>query len=68
MILNNLSVFSAMARNYSSEAMNRGMIGYTIKREFGPFTPREFSQYASATGDDAAKYSAPDAPAPSNRN
>lgn len=64
MILNNLSVFSAMARNYSSEAMNRGMIGYTIKREFGPFTPREFSQYASATGDDAAKYSAPDAPAP----
>lgn len=64
MILNNLSVFSAMARNYSADAMNRGMIGYTIKREFGPFTQREFDQYAAATGDNLSRYSGQDSPAP----
>ncbi|HOP30401.1 MAG TPA: MaoC/PaaZ C-terminal domain-containing protein [Spirochaetota bacterium] len=64
MILNNIQVFSAMARNYHSAAMNRSMIGYTLKNEFGPFTQREFDQYAAATNDDLSKYSSPDAPAP----
>lgn len=64
MILKNISVFSAMARNYSSDAMNRGMIGYTIKRDFGPFTQSDFNQYAAATNDDVAKYSPADATAP----
>lgn len=64
MILNNISVFSAMARNYHTAAMNRSMIGYTIKKEFGPFTQREFDQYAAATGDDPAKYFTTDSPAP----
>lgn len=64
MILNNITVFSAMAKNYSSAAMNRGMIGYTLKREFGPFTQMELDDYASATCDDVKKYSLTGAPAP----
>lgn len=64
MILNNIPVFSAMARNYHSAAMNRSMIGYTLKRNFGPFTQREFDEYASATNDDLSKYSSAEASAP----
>jgi len=64
MILNNLTVFSAMAKNYHSAAMNRGMIGYTIKRDFGPFTQIEFNEYAAATNDDNSKYYPVNAAAP----
>lgn len=64
MILNNISVFSAMAKNYHSAAMNRSMIGYTIKRDFGSFSQKEFDEYAAATNDELSKYSPADAPAP----
>jgi len=64
MILNNISILSAMAKNHSSAAMNRGMIGYTIKRDFGPFSQKEFHEYARATNDSIDKYSGDEAPAP----
>lgn len=56
MILNNLPIFSAMARNFRSDQMNRGMIGYTITGEFGPFSQKELNDYADATCDDRNKY------------
>lgn len=56
MILNNIPIFRAMARNYKSAGMNRGLIGFTIKNEFGPFTQREIDEYANATCDDPGKY------------
>lgn len=64
MILGNISVFSAMVKNFSSDAMNRGMIGYTISRDFGPFTHCDFDEYASTTNDDPVKYSPAESPAP----
>ncbi|HOP62454.1 MAG TPA: MaoC/PaaZ C-terminal domain-containing protein [Spirochaetota bacterium] len=56
MILDNLSIFRAMAKNYNSPGMNRNMIGYTIKENFGHFTMREVRAYVEATGDDISRY------------
>lgn len=58
MILNNIPIFRAMARNYKSGGMNRSLIGYTIKNDFGPFTQKEIDEYADATCDDLGKYAA----------
>ncbi len=64
MILNNLSVIGAIARHHSSDVINRDMIGYSIKKDFGPFTRKKFKEYAAATNDDVARYSPADAAAP----
>jgi len=56
MILDNLSIFKAMARNYNSHGMNRGMIGYTIRENFGHFTMQEVKAYVEATADDVSRY------------
>jgi acyl dehydratase len=37
--------------------MNKGMIGYTIHRDFGNFSVKEIKQYVDATEDDYSKYS-----------
>lgn len=44
--------------------MNRGMIGYTLKKDYGPFGLKEIHRYADATGDDFEKYVEDDSPAP----
>jgi acyl dehydratase len=64
MLINNISVFRSIFRNINSRAMNRGMIGYTIKRDFGPFGLNEIHDYVDATRDDFEKYSGDDSPAP----
>ena len=64
MIINNLKIFKAMAMNINSSGLNRDMIGYTIKRNFGPSDFNEIKEYADATGDDFSKYSSDDSPAP----
>ncbi len=64
MIINNLKIFKAMAMNINSSGLNRDMIGYTIKRNFGPADFNEIKEYADATGDDFSKYSSDDSPAP----
>jgi len=64
MLINKISVFRSIIRNINSRAMNRGMIGYTLKRDYGPFGLHEIHEYVDATGDDFKKYSVPDAPAP----
>jgi len=64
MLINNISVFKSVIRNINSRAMNRGMIGYTLKRDYGPFGADEIHEYVDATGDDYSKYIGSDAPAP----
>lgn len=64
MIINNLEIFKAMARNINSPGLNRIMIGYTIKEEFGPSSVNEIKEYAEASGDDYNKYISEDSPAP----
>jgi acyl dehydratase len=44
--------------------MNREMIGYTIKKDFGPFGLNEIHEYVDATRDDFSKYTGADSPAP----
>lgn len=64
MLINNISVFRSIFRNINFKALNRGMIGYTIKRDFGPFGLNEIHEYADATCDDFNKYTSHDSPAP----
>lgn len=64
MIINNLRIFKAMAMNINSPGLNRNMIGYTIKRDFGPSDFHEIREYSEATGDDFSKYSDNNSPAP----
>lgn len=64
MIINNLKIFKAMAMNINSAGLNRGMIGYTIKEEFGPSDFNEIKEYSEATGDDYNKYISENSPAP----
>lgn len=64
MIINNLEIFKAMARNINSAGLNRSMIGYTIKNEFGPSDFDEIKEYSEATGDDYTKYISENSPAP----
>ncbi len=64
MIINNIKIFKAMAMNINSSGLNRSMIGYTIKKEFGPSDFDEIKKYSEATGDDFNKYLGEDSPAP----
>ena len=64
MPVRNLSVLRTIFFNINSAAMNREMIGYTIKKDFGPFGLDEIHQYADATCDDFTKYSGINSPAP----
>jgi acyl dehydratase len=64
MIINNLKIFKAMAMNINSTGLNRDMIGYSIKRDFGPSDFNEIKEYAEATGDDISKYCSDKSPAP----
>jgi acyl dehydratase len=64
MIINNLKIFKSMAMNINSRGLNRDMIGYTIRREYGPSDFNEIKEYAEATGDDISKYSSDNSPAP----
>ena len=64
MLINNLPLFRTIFRNINSNAMNRGMIGYTIKKDFGPFGLNEIHDYVDATCDDFEKYAGHDSPAP----
>lgn len=64
MFINNIPVFRAMLQNYNSRLMNRNMIGYTLKKDYGPFGFNEIHQYADATCDDFTKYSGEKSPAP----
>ena len=56
----NMPLFSTIFRNINSKAMNRGMIGYTINKDFGNFSLDEIKQYVDATEDDFTKYSQSD--------
>ena len=64
MLIKNISVFRSIFRNINSRAMNRGMIGHTIKKDFGPFGLNEIHEYVDATCDDFEKYAGHDSPAP----
>ncbi|MFA5517946.1 MAG: MaoC/PaaZ C-terminal domain-containing protein [Spirochaetota bacterium] len=64
MIINNIGIFKAMAKNINSPGLNRSMIGYTIKEEFGPSGLDEIKKYSEATGDDFNKYAGESSPAP----
>ncbi len=64
MLINNIPVFRSIFRNINSRAMNRGMIGYSIKKDFGPFGLDEIHDYVDATCDDFEKYAGHDSPAP----
>ena len=64
MIFNNIAIFKAMAMNLNSRGLNRDMIGYTVKKSFGPSDYKEIKEYADATGDDFSKYSNEKDPAP----
>ncbi|MCL1864800.1 MAG: MaoC family dehydratase N-terminal domain-containing protein [Spirochaetes bacterium] len=56
-MINNIGLFRAIIRNINSKAMNREMIGYTLHRDYGPFSMDEINQYIDATEDDPSKYS-----------
>lgn len=64
MLLNYIPTITSLLRNINAKAMNRNMIGYTIKKDFGPFGFNEIHEYVDATKDDFAKYSEADSPAP----
>lgn len=64
MLRRNISLFASIFRNINSKKMNRAMIGYTIKRDFGPFGLNEIHEYVDATRDDYSKYSGADSPSP----
>lgn len=64
MMLKNFSVITSIVRNINSQRMNRGMIGYTIKKDYGPFGLNEIYEYVDATRDDFAKYAESESPAP----
>jgi acyl dehydratase len=64
MFLKNISLMGSIIRNINSKAMNRNMIGYTIKKDYGPFGLDEIHQYVDATRDDFSKYDGADSPAP----
>lgn len=64
MFIKNLAVIRSIMRNINSKSMNRGMIGYTLKKDYGPFGLHEIHEYVDATCDDYEKYSKEDSPAP----
>lgn len=64
MIINNIKIFKAMAMNINSSGLNRSMIGYSIKKNFGPSDFDEIKKYSEATGDDFNKYTGDSSPAP----
>jgi len=64
MFIRNISLMRSILRNINSKAMNRSMIGFTIKKDYGPFGLDEIHQYVDATCDDFSKYTGADSPAP----
>ena len=64
MLIGNIPVLRSIFCNFNSTAMNREMIGYTLKKDFGPFGLEEIQQFADATCDDFTKYSGVNSPVP----
>ena len=64
MFMNYIPTIRSMVHNINSKAMNRNMIGYTIKKDYGPFGLNEIHEYADATRDDFMKYTGAESPAP----
>lgn len=64
MLVNYIPTITSLLRNINAKAMNRNMIGYTIKKDFGPFGLSEIHEYVDATKDDFTKYTGPESPAP----
>jgi len=53
-----------MIKNRTSRAMNRGLIGYSITREFAPIQKKDVTRYVEATNDDPGLYTEDDTMAP----
>ncbi|HNX24061.1 MAG TPA: MaoC/PaaZ C-terminal domain-containing protein [Spirochaetota bacterium] len=64
MLVNYIPTLRSIIRNLNSNTMNKSMIGYTVKKDYGPFGLDEIHEYVDATRDDFTKYTGADSPAP----